>query len=255
MKSITRWLIVILIAASVLFSACAQVPKAAGNEKPSKLEEIAGSEFKKVILTEKAAERIGVETTQISEMAVDRKLTIGGEVVEPMSTRSIGGAKPNAKAWIRVHLEEDDLDDIDLDEEALILPLSSDAGFTSLSAYSVEVEDNDDGEDEDEEGSRFFGIDDDDTGLVAGQRVFVKLPMVGSGSQQKIIPFAALIYGINGETWVYTNPEPLVFVRAPVTVDYIDEDLAFLSEGPDVGTEVVTIGGSLLYGAETGVSK
>jgi hypothetical protein len=47
----------------------------------------------------------------------------------------------------------------------------------------------------------------------------------------------------------------LVFVRTPVTVDFIENDLVYLTEGPAAGTEVVTVGGSLLYGTETGVSK
>lgn len=256
MKSITRWLIVILVAASVVLSACAEAPKSSGSVKPSQLEEIAGSEFKRVILTEKAAERIGIETAQLAEMTVDRNLTVGGEVIEPMSTRSIGTSQPGSKAWIRIKLSQDDLDDVDM-EKALVLPLSDDADFTSISAYSVEVEDGDDAEDDDEEGAYYLGIDDEDdlTGLGVGQRVFVKLPLLSSGGQQKVIPFAALIYGIKGETWVYTNPEPLVFVRVPVVVDTIEGDQVFLSEGPDVGTAIVTVGVAELYGAETGVSK
>jgi hypothetical protein len=54
---------------------------------------------------------------------------------------------------------------------------------------------------------------------------------------------------------VYTNPEPLVFLRSPITIDYIDGDLAVLSEGPAVGTAVVTLGAAELFGTETGVSK
>lgn len=69
----------------------------------------------------------------------------------------------------------------------------------------------------------------------------------------KVVPYAAVIYGVHGETWVYTNPEPLVYVRAPVTVEYIEGDLAVLLEGPPVGTAVVTAGGAELFGAESGV--
>jgi hypothetical protein len=54
---------------------------------------------------------------------------------------------------------------------------------------------------------------------------------------------------------VYTNPEPLVFVRHAIVIDYIEGDLAILSEGPDAETAVVTVGAAELYGAETGVSK
>ncbi len=69
----------------------------------------------------------------------------------------------------------------------------------------------------------------------------------------KVVPYAAVMYGVHGETWVYTNPEPLVYIRDLITIDYIEGDLAVLLEGPPVGTEVVTIGGAELFGAENGV--
>jgi hypothetical protein len=68
-----------------------------------------------------------------------------------------------------------------------------------------------------------------------------------------IIPHAAVFYGLNGETWTYTSPEPLTFVRAPITVEAIDADLAYLSEGPATGTAVVTVGAAELFGVESGV--
>jgi hypothetical protein len=73
--------------------------------------------------------------------------------------------------------------------------------------------------------------------------------------QGNTIPYAAVIYDTEGNTWVYTNPEPLTFVRAPIVVDYIEGDTAFLSEGLDSGITVVTVGVAEIYGTETGVSK
>jgi hypothetical protein len=76
-----------------------------------------------------------------------------------------------------------------------------------------------------------------------------------NSAQRLAVPYAAVLYGLHGETWVYTNPETLAYVRAPITVDYIDGDTAYLLAGPPIGTAVVTVGGAELYGAETGVSK
>ena len=56
-----------------------------------------------------------------------------------------------------------------------------------------------------------------------------------------VVPYSSLIYGLHGETWVYTSPKPLTFDRAVVTVDYIEGDNVFLVEGPAVGTEVATV--------------
>lgn len=85
----------------------------------------------------------------------------------------------------------------------------------------------------------------------AAQRINVQTAAV-SGTT---IPYAAVIYDTEGNTWVYTNPEPLTYVRMSILVDRIDGDQAILSKGLDAGTTVVTLGVSEIYGAETGVSK
>ena len=138
MKHINRWVIMVLVIAGLQLAACA--PKSATTEKiaPSKLEPIEGTDLSKVILTEKAAERIGIETV-------------------------------------------------------------------SASGNSV--------------------------------------------------PYAAVIYDIEGNTWIYTSPAPLTFVREPILIDYIDGDMAVLAEGLSSEMNVVTVGVSELYGTETGVSK
>jgi hypothetical protein len=69
------------------------------------------------------------------------------------------------------------------------------------------------------------------------------------------VPYAAVIYDIEGNTWIYTNPEPLTYVRAPITIDHIEGDTAFLSESLASELTVVTVGVSELWGTETGVSK
>ena len=71
----------------------------------------------------------------------------------------------------------------------------------------------------------------------------------GSSGNQAI-PYSAILYATNGDTFVYTSPEPLTFVRAPITVDYIDGDVVVLSDGPSSGTAVVTVGSAELFGAE-----
>jgi hypothetical protein len=75
------------------------------------------------------------------------------------------------------------------------------------------------------------------------------------GKLRKVVPYAAVFYDLNGKTWVYTNPDPLTFVRASISVDSIDGDLAVLSEGPPSGTQVVIVGAPELYGTEFGVGQ
>jgi len=85
----------------------------------------------------------------------------------------------------------------------------------------------------------------------AAERINIQTTVVNGAS----IPYAAVIYDTEGKTWAYTNPEPLTFVRTPISIERIDGDRALLSQALDSGTIVVILGVSELYGAETGVSK
>lgn len=146
MQRRARWMMLVLVLVALPLAACSQKSEGASSERPAVIEDIEGSDFKRVVLTEKAAERLDIQIALVSEEQVD-------------------------------------------------------------------------------------------------------------GTQRLVIPYAALIYGLNGETWAYIRPEPLTFVREAIIVDYIEGDIAVLLVGPAIGTEVVTVGGALLYGAETGVSK
>nr|AGS49738.1 hypothetical protein [uncultured bacterium esnapd14] len=93
----------------------------------------------------------------------------------------------------------------------------------------------------------------------ASQRLGIKTAAVATstvdGQQLTTVPYGALLYDPAGKTWVYTNPQPLVFVRHEVTVVRIAKDIVLLSAGPPAGTQVVTVGVAELYGAEVGVGK
>jgi len=67
------------------------------------------------------------------------------------------------------------------------------------------------------------------------------------------IPYGALLYDQNGATWTFTNPAPLTYLRAKVSVDAIHGDQVLLKDGPPTGTTVVTVGATELLGAELGV--
>ena len=85
----------------------------------------------------------------------------------------------------------------------------------------------------------------------AAERIGVEtVPMSGL-----VVPYSAVIYDTEGNTWVYTNPEPLTFVRTLIVVDRIEDDQAFLSQGLETDAPIVTVGVIEIYGAETGVSK
>jgi len=72
-----------------------------------------------------------------------------------------------------------------------------------------------------------------------------------SGTPGTVIPYDAVLYEANGNTWVYVSLEPLVFMRKAIVIDHIKGNEAFLSEGPDSGSMVVTLGAAELYGSES----
>jgi hypothetical protein len=76
-----------------------------------------------------------------------------------------------------------------------------------------------------------------------------------AAGSSKVIPYAAVFYGPTGDTWTYTSLDSMTFQRAPIAIDRIEGDRAFLSDGPPSGTAVVTRGAAELFGIETGVDE
>lgn len=87
-----------------------------------------------------------------------------------------------------------------------------------------------------------------------GQKVSVTLPFAG-GSQGIVVPFSAIVYDIQGGTWVYTNPLPNTYVRQRVELQTVIDNTAVLTRGPKAGIKVVTTGVAELFGTEFGGGK
>jgi hypothetical protein len=258
MKLRNQWIVMaVMIMASFYLVACTQT-SAMPAEEPAYVEPIEGSDLKRVVLTERAAERLDIQTVSVREEQIVRERTAGGEVVtlpEASADNTTAGG-----VWVRVFLNEHDLNKVDRSRPVRILSLDDDEedDDDETNGWMAEPDEgpfDDDGEDGDEANAALYYVVDGAAGLVTGQRVLVELALAGSGMPQKIVPYAAVIYDLYGGTWVYTHPEPLVFVRHPISVDYIDDDLAVLLDGPPADMQVVTVGVAELYGTETGVGK
>jgi hypothetical protein len=87
----------------------------------------------------------------------------------------------------------------------------------------------------------------------AAERLDVQTVSVRDVEGKTVIPYSAVIYDPEGGTWTYTSPEPLTFLRHSIAIERIDGEQAFLSDGPQPGTAVVTVGAAELYGTELGV--
>jgi hypothetical protein len=248
MKHGNRWIIVIMILAALLLVACGgqKSEETAAEEEPALVEPIEGTELNRVTLAARAAERLGIQTTQVSEQLITRERTVGG-LVEAGEDASI--------VRVRVPLIVSDAERIAQGQSALVYTLDDDDDESGFEAFELDDIDGPGEEDDDDDFVRYYQVDNAGQQLAVGDRVSVRLNMTGSGEQRVVIPYAAVVYDLQGATWVYVSPEPLVFHRAPVTIDFIQGDLAILSDGPAVGTEVAIVGVAELYGADTGVGK
>jgi hypothetical protein len=71
MKHINRWIGLVLIVAALVLPACAPKVSKAEFIPPSSLEVIEGSDVQRVILTEKAVERLDIQTSSVSDELVN----------------------------------------------------------------------------------------------------------------------------------------------------------------------------------------
>jgi hypothetical protein len=227
---------------------------------------------KRVILKEKAAERLGIELGEVREELIILKQMVGGLIVPPvedppepkLANGSFGGfgqeievatvqtatdstfVTASDEYWVRVTLSGGEWERLRKDQAAQIMPLATRDGLANETfALPSDLEPV-----QDMKRSMmalYYIISDTDHGLNLYERVRVELQLIGSGETRIIVPYSAVYYDGKGTPWVYVSPEPLVFQRQRIR---IVGDLAVITDGPPVGTKVVTVGASLLYGAE-----
>lgn len=124
--------------------------------------------------------------------------------------------------------------------------LASCAGATS-DEYVIE---NDPGSVEHVEGSDLGRVTLTDG---AAGRLELRTTEVVRQGRHLAVPDKAVFVDPEGAWWVYTNPEPGVYVRHEIAMARQRNGLVLFSSGPAVGTDVVTVGVAELYGIEAEV--
>jgi hypothetical protein len=260
--------------------------RAAETDRPARVEQMPGSNLARIVLMPRAAERLALKTTPVREESVLRWLTVEA-AVEAMLTDIPPERSDVTTAGLQSHfrvpvpvldaatqtsglaisaLSLASKDDFDDDEDELVrsrvadlkdkrspivfvIPLTRSESTKRLRAKLMD--------EQPETGASglplaYYLVDQQDpkTALQVGQRVQVKIPQPGSGTPKKVVPYSAVIYDSRGDTWVYVNPEPLVFVRHRIDVEYVQDDVAVLNDGPANGMQVVSAGAVELHGIE-----
>jgi hypothetical protein len=180
-----------------------------------------------------------------------RMLVTPGQAVE--AGQALFEVADIGKVLVRAPVYVGEVDKVDRAKPAQILPLARSEQANGLQAVAVELPAI--GDAQTSTAAVYYLVDSAGHGLVPGQRVRVEFSLLGKGEPQKVVPYASVVYDLHGDTWAYTNPQPLTYIREHISVDYIDGDLAVLSQGPNPGTQVVTVGAAELLGTEFGIGK
>ena len=278
------------LAASAFTGGTLLAAEAVKPAKPAKVELIQGSDVKRVVLTPKAAERLAIATDVVKEELVKRWLVVEGRVeVVPEDPAMAVAPAGIAGTRVQVHilsdlrqrlddsnrvqerirtivsLKDDDDEDDDVSKgkgkakdnatsppPAIVIPIGRARGSARLPARPMVVAAADDANAAagGVAPAQEYEVSAVDHGLRPGERVHVRVPHPDSGKPQKVIPYSAVLYDPHGNSWTYTNPEPLVFVRHRIDVEYIEGDRAVLLHGPDTNAKIVTAGAAELFGVE-----
>jgi multidrug efflux pump subunit AcrA (membrane-fusion protein) len=248
MKRCNLWIGLVLIMISALgLGACASELVYEKIEPAELIDQGDGRNL--VILTERAAERIGVETDSVREEQFIQTRTVGGEF--------IADANNPEQARVRVRISDAEFASVNTSRPAFVLSLDDEEDDDMETGWMAELDELPGLDDPEDTGIKemHYVIKNADHNLVAGQKLLVELSLMGGDAVKLVVPVGALVYDLNGETWIYISPEPLHFLRYPVQVDYIEGDMVVLLEGPPVGTKVATVGVPELHGTDTGVGK
>lgn len=300
------------VATLLLAPVAAQAADPGGASSAVTLEPIPGGDTKRVILTAKAAERLGIETGKVDEKVIVRRQMVGGLIIPPMETLPESGpapasggfggfgqepaapvpqpgaapapaqqpaaagaptrlpvaaatrlpvaaaaqpapqtatSPPAGEVWVLATLSPAEWDKLAKDKPARLLPLDTrdklDHEVLAQPSGIAPIEDV-----KRSMLSVYYVVADKDHGLAVNRRMRVELPLAGSEEKQKVVPYSAVYYDGKGAAWVYVNTKPLTFERRRVGIERVVGDLAVLSDGPSLGTPVVTVGAAMLYGAE-----
>ena len=154
--------------------------------------------------------------------------------------------------WVRVPVYVGDLDEIDRQESAIVKPLGETQDSTFIQASPVQGPPLSDASSA--SADLFFEISNSEGLFRIGQKV--KLSLIKKAPEESlVVPLSAILYDMNGGSWVYVKIAPQVYSRHRVEVSHVVGDFAVLIRGVSAEDEVVTAGAAEIFGTEFGVGK
>jgi RND family efflux transporter MFP subunit len=100
----------------------------------------------------------------------------------------------------------------------------------------------------------YFEIDNREGRFRPGQKMNASVALRNE-REGLVIPWSAVVFDVNGGTWVYESLGEQKYARRRVQVKYVADSTAVLASGPAAGAKVVTVGAAELFGTEFFVAK
>ena len=100
----------------------------------------------------------------------------------------------------------------------------------------------------------FYALPPSAAAVRPGERVSVLLPLAGA-EQALVVPTGAVVYDMNGGSWVYEATSATSFVRRRIEIRSLAGAKTLVARGIAAGAKVVTAGAAELFGTEFGAGK
>jgi RND family efflux transporter MFP subunit len=149
--------------------------------------------------------------------------------------------------WVKVPLYAGDANDIDAAKPASVTTLGSEQSPRTAVRVTAPPSANSASASID----LFYELKGGGAALRPGERVTVRLPLKTT-ERGLVVPDSAVLYDINGGTWVYEDRGGGTYARRRVEIARHSGSLAIVARGIDAGVRVVTAGAAELFGTEFG---
>ncbi len=198
-------------------------------------------------------------SAQLSTLTINAPISGTIQRLHSSTSQAVAAAAPIADIastntlWVRVPVYAGDADKVNRSAPASVQLLSGFAGSAkaitgrpirgpqTADALNTSVD-------------LYYEISNMDENMNPGARVSISLPFHGSNAGM-LIPYSAVVYDINGGSWVYENTAENVFVRRRIEIMTVDNMNAVVKRGLTGGEKIVVTGAAELFGTEFGGAK
>jgi outer membrane receptor for ferric coprogen and ferric-rhodotorulic acid len=110
MRYINRWLIAVLVIAALQITACQKHSEMHEAEHPAEIVKVEGTDLSKVILTEKAIERLALKTDKVRESKASGTVVPYSSLIYDINGQAWVYTSPEPRTFVRAKVDVDRVD-------------------------------------------------------------------------------------------------------------------------------------------------